>query len=172
MPYMPKKKKTASGQAAKTIVIPTIIKRDGRIVPFDTEKITSAVWKGMNTVHEGSLEDARMITGQVMAELIRIKRKFQNFLPTVEGIQDIVEAELMRSDFVKTAKHYVLYREERAKIRAKGFEVPERVRKLASASKEYFRNALGEFVYYRTYSRWMDNENRREIVLQARWPEP
>ena len=43
-------------------------------------------------------------------------------MPTVEGIQDIVEQELMRADFVKTAKHYVLYREERSKIRAKGME--------------------------------------------------
>jgi len=164
---MPKKKKTALGQAAKTIVIPTIIKRDGRIVPFDVEKITNAVWKGMNTVHEGSLDEARMIAGQVFAELIRIKRKFNNFLPTVEGIQDIVEAELMRSDFVKTAKHYVLYREERAKLRAKGMEAPEHVRKLATESKQYFRNALGEFVYYRTYSRWIDKESRRETYIET-----
>ena len=165
--HMPKKKKTASGQAAKTIVIPTIIKRDGRIVPFDLEKIQNAVWKGMNTVHEGSLDDARLIANQVLAELHRIKRKFSNFLPTVEGVQDIVEAELMRSDFVKTAKHYVLYREERAKLRAQGMEVPERVRKLAADSKKYFRNALGELVYYRSYSRWIDTEQRRETYIET-----
>ena len=73
----------------------------------------------------------------------------------------------MRADFVKTAKHYVLYREERAKIRAKGMEVPERVRKLAADSQKYFRNALGEFVYYRTYSRWIDQENRRETWIET-----
>ncbi|MCX6715425.1 MAG: ATP cone domain-containing protein [Candidatus Taylorbacteria bacterium] len=164
---MPKKKKSALGQAAKTVVIPTIIKRDGRIVPFDIEKVTNAVWKGMNTVNEGSLEDARMVAGQVLAELMRIKRKFSNFVPTVEGIQDIVEAELMRSDFVKTARHYVLYREERAQIRAKGMEVPENIRKLAASSQKYFRNALGEFVYYRTYSRWIDAEQRRETWIET-----
>jgi len=164
---MPKKKKSASGYAAKTVVIPTIIKRDGRIVPFDTEKIVNAVWKGMNTVHEGSFADAEIVAGQVFAELVRIKRKFFNFVPTVEGIQDIVEAELMRSDFVKTAKHYVIYREERSKLRAKGLEVPENVRKLASDSQKYFRNALGEFVYYRTYSRWIDAENRRETWIET-----
>ena len=164
---MPKKKKTASGQAGKSVTIPTIIKRDGRIVPFDTEKITGAIWKGMATVSEGSLEDAGMVAGQVFAELVRIKRKFSNFVPTVEGIQDIVEAELMRSDFVKTAKHYVLYREERAKLRAKGQEAPEEVRKLAHDSKKYFKNALGEFVYYRTYSRWIDSEKRRETWIET-----
>jgi ribonucleoside-diphosphate reductase alpha chain len=131
------------------------------------EKIVNAVWKGMNTMHEGSLEDARMITGQVFAELVRIKRKFSNFVPTVEGVQDIVEQELMRSDFVKTAKHYVIYRDERAKLRAEGLEAPENVRKLAADSKRYFRNALGEFVYYRTYSRWMDSESRRETWIET-----
>ncbi len=164
---MPKKKKTAGGPVGKTVVIPTIIKRDGRIVPFDIEKIANAIWKGMNSVHEGSLDDARIVAGQVFAEMLRIKRKFQNFVPTVEGTQDLAEQELMRADFVKTAKHYVLYREERAQIRAKGLEVPERVRKMAEESKKYFRNALGEFVYYRTYSRWIDAESRRETWLET-----
>lgn len=164
---MPKKKKTASGGTAKAVAIPTIIKRDGRIVPFDINKVENAVLKGMNTVQEGSIEDAKMVAQQVYAELTRIKRKFSNFVPTVEGIQDIVEAELMRSDFVKTAKHYVLYREERAKLRAEGAKVPEAVKKLAEDSKKYFRNALGEFVYYRSYSRWIDTEMRRETYIET-----
>ncbi len=164
---MPKKKKSAAGGAVKAPSIPTIIKRDGRIVPFDLAKIENAINKGMSTVHEGSLEEARMVANQVFAELVRIKKKFSNFLPTVEGVQDIVEAELMRSDFVKTAKHYVIYREERAKIRAKGFEVPEHVRKLAADSKKYFKNALGQFVYYRSYSRWIDAESRRETWIET-----
>lgn len=164
---MPKKKKSASGGSSKSVSIPTIIKRDGRIVPFDVEKITNAIWKGMNTVGEGSLDDAAQVGSQVFGELTRIKRKFQNFVPTVEGVQDVVEAELMRSDFVKTAKHYVLYREDRAKLRAKGMEVPDAVKKLATDSKQYFKNALGEFVYYRSYSRWIEAENRRETYIET-----
>ncbi|MBU6430117.1 MAG: ribonucleoside-triphosphate reductase, partial [Cyanobacteria bacterium REEB65] len=111
--------------------------------------------------------DARRVADHVFSEMLRIKRKFKNFVPTVEGTQDLVEQELMRADFVKTAKHYVLYREERAKLRAKGFEVPEPVRELASESKKYFRNALGEFVYYRTYSRWIEAEGRRETWIET-----
>lgn len=164
---MPQKKKTTAKGAVKAPSIPTIMKRDGRIVPFDLEKIVNATWKGMNSVNEGSLEEARVIANQVFAELIRIKRKFNNFIPTVEGCQDIIEQELMRADYVKAAKHYVLYREERAKLRAVGIEVPEHVRKLATESKKYFRNALGEFVYYRTYSRWIDEENRRETWIET-----
>lgn len=164
---MPKKKKSASGKAVKAIAIPTIIKRDGRIVPFDLEKIVNAIFKGLTTMQEGTIEDAQLVAENVLAELRRIKKKFSNFVPTVEGIQDIVEQELMRSDYIKTAKHYVLYREERSKIRASGAEVPEHVRKLATDSKNYFRNALGEFVYYRSYSRWIDSENRRETYIET-----
>ena len=164
--HMPKKKKAASA-AVKSPTIPTIIKRDGRILPFDLEKITNAILKGFNSVGEGTPEEAKMVAGQVFAELIRIKKKFANFLPTVEGVQDIVEAELMRSDYVKTAKHYVIYREERSKIRAQGTEIPEHVRKLATESKKSFRNALGELVYYRSYSRWIDQESRRETYIET-----
>ena len=164
--HMPKKKKVASA-ALKSPTIPTIIKRDGRIVPFDLEKIVIAISKGMTTTGEGSLEDARRVADQVFAELLRIKKKFANFVPTVEGCQDIVETELMRADYVKTAKHYVIYREERAKIRAKGMEVPDHVRKLATDSKKYFKNALGELVYYRSYSRWIDQESRRETYIET-----
>jgi ribonucleoside-diphosphate reductase alpha chain len=163
---MPKKKKSVA-VVSKAPAIPTIIKRDGRILPFDTEKIVNAVFKGMNTVGEGAREDAELIARNVLAELTRIKKKFKNFVPTVEGIQDVVEQELMRSDFVKTAKHYVLYREERAKLRAQGVEIPENVRKLAEESKKYFKNALGEFVYYRTYSKWIDSESRRETWIET-----
>lgn len=163
---MPKKKKSVSA-AIKVPVIPTIIKRDGRIVPFDIEKIVNAIFKGMTTVNEGTREDAELVAKNVFAEMVRIKKKFKNFLPTVEGTQDLVEQELMRSDFVKTAKHYVLYREERAKLRAKGVEIPENVRKLADDSKKYFKNALGEFVYYRSYSRWIDAESRRETYIET-----
>jgi ribonucleoside-diphosphate reductase alpha chain len=121
----------------------------------------------MSSVNEGSQEEAETVANQVYAELIRVKRKFSNFVPTVEGIQDLVEQELMRADYVKAAKHYVLYREERSKLRAKGVEVPEKVRKLASDSKKYFKSSLGEFVYYRSYSRWIEEEGRRETWIET-----
>jgi ribonucleoside-diphosphate reductase alpha chain len=162
------KVKKSSGKSGKSVeFVKSIVKRDGRLVPFDIEKIANAIFKGMTTMNEGSQEESALVANKVYAELVRIAKKFKNFVPTVEGVQDVVEAELMRSDYVKTAKHYVLYREERAKLRAKGLEVPENVRKLASESKKYFRNPLGEFVYYRTYSKWIDEENRRETWIET-----
>jgi len=164
---MPKRKKASTKAKDKGPSISTIMKRDGTIVPFDFEKIVAAIWKGMSSINEGSPEEAKIVANQVYAELLRVKRKFKNFVPDVEGVQDIVEAELMRADYIKVAKHYVLYREERSKLRAQGFEIPERIRKLAEESKKYFKNALGEFVYYRSYSRWIDEENRRETYIET-----
>jgi ribonucleoside-diphosphate reductase alpha chain len=164
---MPKRKKASTKAKDKGPSISTIMKRDGTIVPFDFEKIVAAIWKGMSSINEGSPEEAKIVANQVYAELLRVKRKFKNFIPDVEGVQDIVEAELMRADYIKVAKHYVLYREERSKLRAQGFEIPERIRKLAEESKKYFKNALGEFVYYRSYSRWIDEENRRETYIET-----
>jgi ribonucleoside-diphosphate reductase alpha chain len=164
---MPKKKKAYSKAREKAPSIPTIMKRDGRIVPFDMEKIVNAIWKGMSAINEGSIEEARLVANSVYSELIRVKKKFKNFIPDVEGVQDMVETELMRADYIKVAKHYVIYREERSKLRAKGFEVPEKVKKLATDSKKYFKNSLGEFIYYRSYSKWIDEEQRRETWIET-----
>lgn len=164
---MAKVKKSSGKGGKKEEFVKSILKRDGRTVPFDIEKIAGAIYKGMTSSNEGSQEESALVANKVYGELVRIAKKFKNFIPTVEGVQDVVEAELMRSDYIKTAKHYVLYREERARMRSKGLEVPEEVKKLASDSKKYFKNSLGEFVYYRTYSKWMDNESRRETWIET-----
>lgn len=157
-----------SGKGGKNVeFVKSIVKRDGRVVSFDIEKIANAIFKGMTTVGEGSQEESALVANKVYGELVRIAKKFKNFIPTVEGVQDVVESELMRSDYIKTAKHYVLYRQERSKIRAEGLEVPENIKKLATDSKNYFRNPLGEFVYYRSYSKWIDAENRRETWIET-----
>ena len=100
-------------------------------------------------------------------ELVKITKKHKNFVPTVEGIQDTVEQQLMLSDFVKTSKNYILYRDERSKLRSQGLTVPSHVKKLAEDSKKYFRNPLSEFVYYRSYARWIEEENRRETWIET-----
>lgn len=148
-------------------VVKKVQKRDGSIVDFDIKKIVNAIHKGMISVGEGSQKEAELVAEKVFAELLRITKHHKNFVPTVEGLQDTVEKELILSDYVKTAKHYILYREKRTKLREKGLQVPEKVRKLASESKKYFRNSLGEFVYYRTYSKWIDEESRRETWVET-----
>ncbi|MFA6273448.1 MAG: ATP cone domain-containing protein [Candidatus Paceibacterota bacterium] len=148
-------------------LVKKIQKRDGSVVPFDINKIKTAAYKSMLQTGEGSEKEAGLVANKVYGELLRITKKHRNFVPTVEGVQDEVEKELILSDYVKTAKAYILYREKRARMREKGLQVPLSVRRLASESKKYFRNSLGEFVYYRTYARWIDSESRRETWVET-----
>jgi ribonucleoside-triphosphate reductase len=161
-------KSKTSKKPRRSKVVSRIRKRDGSIVPFELDKIVNAIFKAMIATGEGDMDDAELIAAHVHAEIAKISRTFKGFIATVEGVQDIVEQQLILSQFTKTAKHYILYREERAKIRAtRQVQIPEHVRKLAKDSKKYFRNSLAEFVYYRTYARWIDEENRRETWIET-----
>ncbi len=147
--------------------IKKVTKRDGTVVNFDFERIVNAINKAMIASNEGSEAEARMVANKVLADLVRISKKFANFVPTVEGIQDSVEKELILSEYVNTAKNYIIYRQKRSEMRVRGIRVPEKVQKLASESKKYFKNALGEFIYYRTYSKWIPEETRRETWIET-----
>ncbi len=142
-------------------------KRDGSIVPFDLSRIANAIYKAMLVADEGSDVEASMVANKVFADLVRISKKYKNFIPMVEGIQDTVEKELILSDYVNSAKKYILYREKRAQIRKQGIKVPEKVRELTKESRKYLESPLSEFIYYRTYSRWIEEEGRRETWIET-----
>ncbi|MFA6898253.1 MAG: ATP cone domain-containing protein [Candidatus Paceibacterota bacterium] len=161
---MPKDKKDSSKEV---VFIKTIQKRDGSVVPFELIRLVTAIHKAMLASGEGSEKEAELVANKVFADLVRIARKHKTFQPTVEGVQNTVETELMLSEYVKTAKAYILYRDKRAKLREKGFQVPAKVKKLAEESQNYFHNPLAEFVYYRSYSRWIDAEGRRETWIET-----
>lgn len=159
--------KDAKSGNKETSFIEKVQKRNGSIAPFELGRIVNAIHKAMISVEEGSEEEANLVANKVLADLVRIVKKFKNFVPTVEGIQDTVEKELILSEYVKTAKSYILYRDRRSKLREKGVQVPEKVRKLTEESKKYFKSPLGEFVYYRTYSKWIEEEGRRETWIET-----
>ena len=141
-------------------------KRDGRMLPFDQGRIVNAVRHAMEACSEGEFEvDPQRVAAAAIAALNQ--RLPSGHVPQVEEIQDLVEESLILLDFPKTAKAYILYRHERAKIRDKVKDVPAHVQQLAADSKQYFQNSLAEFVYYRTYSRWIENENRRETWIET-----
>ena len=149
-------------------MVPQIEKRDGRLVPFDFDKIANAILKAMTASEEGGQDDSVLVAHQVAGELGRFAKKYKSFLPTVEGIQDSVEKYLILNDYVKTAKTYILYRDKRAQFRAAHIDIPENVKKLTEESKKYFDgNALGEFVYLRTYAKWIPEEGRRETWIET-----
>jgi len=92
-----------------------IKKRDGRVVEFDSTKITAAIAKAGKATGEFGQREARKLTLRVLtlAHEIRLGP-----IPEVEEIQDIVERVLLDSPFYKTAKAYILYREQHAQLRA------------------------------------------------------
>jgi len=95
--------------------IDRVVKRDGRVVPFNQEKITRAVMKAFAETEEGKLADAKGISDKVVRLLNRNYKK--GYVPEIEEIQDLVERVLMILDFEETAKAYILYREQHRKIR-------------------------------------------------------
>jgi ribonucleoside-triphosphate reductase len=89
-------------------------KRDGRIEPFDSSKITKAIEKAGDATTEFGHREAQKLTLRVLtlANQLRLEA-----VPDVEELQDIVERVLLDSPYYKTAKAYILYREQHAQIR-------------------------------------------------------
>lgn len=92
-----------------------IRKRDGRLVAFDPEKIKDAIKKAIEATN-GSFAPLDLIVEDVIK---RIDEKYKAINPTVENIQDIVEATLIKHQLADAAKAYILYRQERSRIRDK-----------------------------------------------------
>jgi len=92
-----------------------IQKRDGRIVDFDKIKIEKAVHKAVTATGQGNGPTARRVTNRVISLLNKRFRK--NEIPKVEEIQDVVEEVLILENLVETARAYILYREQRRRIR-------------------------------------------------------
>lgn len=146
----------------------SIIKRSGLPVTFDVNKIILAVEKAMRAAGESKDGDAKKVAQAVERKLIARVKSDVTFVPTVEEVQDEVERELMLLGYLVSAKTYILYRAERTEKRLERGEVPDHVRKLSQESKKYFKdNPLGEFVYLRTYARWIEAENRRETWIET-----
>lgn len=91
-----------------------IKKRDGRLVKFNAEKITNAINKAGMATGEFDLADAKKLTIRV---LNLAEELFDNKIMTVEEIQDIVEEVLLSSPYRRTAKSYIIYRDQHARLR-------------------------------------------------------
>ena len=95
-----------------------VIKRTGDVVPFNKERITNAIYRAAVAVGGRDRSIAEGLTDQVVEILERTVSLGQ--MPMVEEIQDIVEKVLIENGHARTAKAYILYREERsAKRRSK-----------------------------------------------------
>lgn len=104
--------------------ISVIKKRDGRIVPFDVQKITNAIEKSLIATEAG--KNWEPLATDLALKVFTLLDLEGNPAPTVEHVQDIVEQVLMREGQTQTAKNYILYRQERSRIRQQSDEAAAR----------------------------------------------
>lgn len=121
-----------------------VIRRNGKLTGFDSDKIRLAITKAFLAVEGGQAAASRRIHDTVVGLTEQVVLALVRRLPAggtihIEDIQDQVELALMRGGYHKVARAYVLYREERARLRAereKGKELPE--------ATIYVTDALGQ----------------------------
>ena len=95
-------------------MLKSVQKRDGRIVSFNQANIATAIAKAGAATKEFSSKEAAKLAGKVADKL---SQEYDGTIPTVEQIQDEVEDILMNSSYKTTAKAYIVYRDERSKVR-------------------------------------------------------
>ncbi|MFH1255270.1 MAG: ribonucleoside triphosphate reductase [bacterium] len=96
-------------------LITQILKRSGEIAPFDKSKLVNAIYKATEAVGKPDMYLAQKLSDQVIE---RMNEKFHSrSIPAVEEVQDMVEEILIKNRQIKTAKSYILYRDQRARLR-------------------------------------------------------
>lgn len=98
------------------MTVKKILKRDGRLAPFDQQKIIEAIYKAAAEVGGKDLELAQQLSDKVVEVLAN---HFPKTIPAIEDIQDIVEKVLIENGHAKTAKAFILYRQKRRELREK-----------------------------------------------------
>lgn len=110
-----------------------IRKRDGRIVEFDQKKITNAIYKALVATQAAAPTPQATLTGVPYPKEVSLSKLAKELsdkvaavleyqfdrksVPTVEEVQDVVERVLIKNDLAETAKAYIIYRQQRRKIR-------------------------------------------------------
>lgn len=94
-------------------MVQTIKKRNGVVVTFDAQKIRNAISKANIMIPDEKMTEK--ILDSLTMQVVDVFP--EDSVPTVEQIQDVVEEKLISADYAKTAKAYILYRAEHAKIR-------------------------------------------------------
>jgi ribonucleoside-triphosphate reductase (formate) len=92
-----------------------ITKRDGTLAPFDSTKIYNAILKAGTSTGEFGEQESWLLTAKVLKVM---EHKFAESLPSIEQIQDIVEQVLISDNYFQTAKAYILYRDQRNRMRS------------------------------------------------------
>lgn len=139
-----------------------VTKRDGTVVDFEVGKIVRAIDKAMKETTKGVDES---LSQEIGGKIEKTAQEAENMI-SVDEIQDLVEDLLMESPRKDAAKKYIIYRNEKDKTRKTRKKEDHQLLTDEFISKYKHQDSpmqqLGNFVYYRTYSRWLPEEKRRE----------
>ncbi len=119
-----------------------IRKRDGRLVPFEEDKITGAIKKAVRAVGGADMDRAAGIAREVTGILEVIYKADR--IATVENVQDLVEKILIEKGHAKTAKAYILYRKQHESLRK---------------TREFMKESIESIDSYLAQEDWRVNEN-------------
>ncbi len=161
----------------KNVKITHIIKRDGRCVKFDRRRIEIAVKKAMKAAGEKIDGVPQKVAKSVVEVLQKEKQKNPDFIPTVEGVQDIVERELMRHKCFETARAYIRYRDWRARLRErnifkkrlnlKPYEYPELIEYVDAIRHSYWVHTEFNFTSDIQDFKTRVNNSERNVIKNA-----
>ena len=141
------------------MAVEKVMKRDGRVVPFDKERIRWAIQRAMLEV---GIRDEKTLNRVVRRVVKRINELYDGQIPHIENIQDIVELELMRAGLFNVAKAYILYRKKKAEIREEKKKILNKD-KLDDIDKRFSTNALRVLA-----SRYLIKNEKGEIIESPR----
>ncbi len=150
--------------------ISAVKKRDGRLVPFDPEKIRLAIFKAAQVIamRDGVPVNEEITNKMTQVVLKYLDEKFANKIPNVEDINDMVEFALIKEGHARTAKEYILYRYQRQQIREGVLVETKKILDKAFLAHYEGRqpkwgfNGLGYITFKRTYARVVPGEGRTE----------
>ena len=117
--------------------ISKIKKRDGSVVDFEKSKVENAIFKAARAVGGKDRKEAKNLADNVIKEVEKLNKE----IPSVEEIQDSVEKVLIEKGHAKTAKVYIVYRQERSELRKQKTLVLEKDT-LDEIDKKFDLNAL------------------------------
>ena len=147
-----------NNSSEKTIM--QIRKRDGRIVEFNQNKISNAIYKALIAVGKQDYLLAEKLSEKVFQKMVQQRYGIDSaaMIPSVEDVQDIVESILIEEGLSETTKAYILYRHERRKIRDEKMKILNK-RDLDEVDKAFDLNSLRVLA-----ARYLLRDNNNEIV--------
>jgi len=147
-------------------ILKKVQKRDGTVVDFDQEKLRKVVSRTIVATRGTVNGDVDKVVTAVSNNIKWETSDGVQYIG-VEAIQDEVERQLLSLGFVEEARAFINFRKEHELSRV-STDPSKELRSLSKESSTYFEgNPLGEFVYLRTYAKWIEEEGRRETWIET-----